>query len=58
MNLAARFRGSVDDGDLASYHKLIRESERNAQKHHERRQADRDFAKHCKAIMKHKNREA
>jgi len=49
-------RGSVDDGELASYHKLMRENERNAQAYHERRQADRQFGKHCKAIMKVKNR--
>ena len=51
-------RGSVDEGDLANYHKLVRESERNAQKYHERRQADRQFGKQCRAIMKHKNRGA
>jgi ribosome biogenesis GTPase len=50
-------RGSVDEGELASYHKLVRESERNAQTYHERRQADRQFGKQCKAIMKHKNRD-
>jgi ribosome biogenesis GTPase len=50
-------RGTVDEGELASYHKLLRESERNAQTYHERRQADRRFAKQCKAIMKHKNRD-
>ncbi len=49
-------RDSVDEGELASYHKLIRESERNAQAYHERRQADRQFGKHCKAIMKVRNR--
>ena len=49
-------RGSVDKGELASYHKLIRENERNAQAYHERRQVDRQFGKHCKAIMKLKNR--
>ena len=49
-------RESVDESELASYHKLIRESERNAQAYHERRQADRQFGKHCKAIMKLKNR--
>jgi ribosome biogenesis GTPase len=47
-------RGSVDEDELASYHKLVRESERNAQTYHERRQADRQFGKQCKAIMKHK----
>jgi hypothetical protein len=47
----------VDEGELASYHKLVRESERNAQTYHERRQADRQFGKQCKAIMKHKNRD-
>ncbi len=53
-------RGSVDEGELASYHKLVRESERNAQTYHERRQADRQFGKQCKAIMKikHKTRDA
>jgi ribosome biogenesis GTPase len=55
-------RGSVDEGELASYHKLIRESERNAQTCHDRRQADRQFGKQCKAIMKYtmknKNRDA
>lgn len=47
-------RGSVDEEELASYHKLVRESERNAQTYHARRQADREFGKHCKAVMKHK----
>ena len=53
-------RGSVDEGELASYHKLVRESERNAQTYHDRRQADRQFGKQCKAIMKmkHKTRDA
>jgi ribosome biogenesis GTPase / thiamine phosphate phosphatase len=51
-------RGAVDQGELASYHKLVRESERNAQTYHERRHADRQFSKKCKAIMKHKNRDA
>jgi ribosome biogenesis GTPase len=50
-------RESVDEGELASYHKLVRENERNAQAYHERRQADRQFKKHCKAVMKHKNRD-
>lgn len=48
-------RGSVDEDELASYHKLVRESERNSQTYHERRQADRQFGKQCKAIMKHKD---
>jgi ribosome biogenesis GTPase / thiamine phosphate phosphatase len=47
-------RGSVDEDELASYHKLVRENERNAQTYHERRQADRQFGKHCKAVMKQK----
>ena len=47
-------RDSVDVGVLASYHKLLRESQRNAQTYHERRQADRQFGKLCKAIMKQK----
>jgi len=47
-------RGSVDEGELASYHKLVRENERNAQTYHERRQTDRQFGKHCKAVMKQK----
>ncbi len=53
-------RESVDEGELASYHKLVRESERNAQTYHDRRQADRQFGKHCKAVMKikHKDRDA
>jgi len=51
-------RGSVDEGELASYHKLVRESEWNAQTYHERRLADRQFGKQCKAIMKHKSRDA
>jgi ribosome biogenesis GTPase len=52
-------RGCVDEGELASYHKLVRESERNAQTYHDRRQVDRQFGKQCKAIMKlkHKTRE-
>jgi ribosome biogenesis GTPase len=49
-------REAVDDGELASYHKLIRESERNAQALHERRQSDRDFKKKCNAIMKNHRR--
>jgi hypothetical protein len=44
-------RGSVDEGELASYQELVRENERNAQTYHERRQADRQFGKHCKAVM-------
>jgi ribosome biogenesis GTPase len=53
-------RDCVDDGELASYHKLVRESERNAQTYHDRRQIDRQFGKQCKAIMKmkHKTRDA
>jgi len=51
-------RGSVDEGELDSYHKLVQENERNAQTYHERRQADRQFGKHCKAVMKHKTRDA
>ena len=47
-------RESVDEGELASYHKLLRENQRNAQTYHERRQADRQFGKLCKAIMKQK----
>lgn len=47
-------RGSVDEGELASYHKLVRENERNAQTYHERRQTDRQFGKQCKAVMKQK----
>jgi ribosome biogenesis GTPase len=47
-------RGSVDEGELASYQKLVRENERNVQTYHERRQADRQFGKHCKAVMKQK----
>ena len=59
MNRAARFAMHGETRMIwPSYHKLVRESERNAQKYHERRQADRQFGKHCKAIMKHKNREA
>jgi ribosome biogenesis GTPase len=49
-------RGFVDEGELASYQKLVRESERNAQTYHERRQADREFGKQCKAIMKARER--
>jgi ribosome biogenesis GTPase len=49
-------RGSVDEGELASYHKLVRENERNAQTYHERRQADRQFGKHCKVVMKQRMR--
>lgn len=49
-------RGAVDEGELASYHKLVRESERNAQTYHDRRQADRQFGKQCKAIMKMKHK--
>jgi ribosome biogenesis GTPase / thiamine phosphate phosphatase len=49
-------RDVVDDGELASYHKLTRESERNAQAIHERRQSDRDFKKKCKAILKNHRR--
>jgi ribosome biogenesis GTPase len=47
-------RVSVDEGELASYHKLVRENERNAQTYHERRRADRKFGKLCKAVMKQK----
>jgi len=48
-------RATVGEQDLADYQKLLRENERNSQKLHERRQADRQFARHCKAVMKQKN---
>lgn len=47
-------RDCVDERELASYHKLVRENKRNAQTYHERRQADRQFGKHCKAVMSQK----
>ncbi len=52
-------RGYVDEGELASYQKLVRESAWNAQTYHERRQTDRQFGKQCRAIMKikHKTRD-
>jgi ribosome biogenesis GTPase len=49
-------REAVDDGELASYHKLVRENERNAQALHERRRSDRDFKKKCDAILKNHRR--
>ena len=49
-------RGSVDEGELSSYHKLVRESKRNAQTYHERRQVARQFGRLCKAVMKQKTK--
>lgn len=49
-------RGAADEAELANYHKLVRENQRNAQTYHERRQAERQFGKHCKAVMKQKRK--
>ena len=55
--LHALHEGTLEQNRYNSYLKLKKESEYNEASYRERREKDRKFGKHCKSVLKQKNRE-